>query len=176
MRSIVCSGPVRFGRAILVKGATSHKRRTSSPAALLLFVAILSGRSPSLAEATHGSWTHHHLVVWDSSSSSYSAYGNVGASGGMNYGHVRVMVHQGGIGGPILRNRSVDCGPIGATSCSPMSTGQVNWPQQASVAQTKACAYSGTHKLPETSYTQWLYEQCSSHNLLVHEHRKGFSS
>lgn len=144
--------------------------------AAIVVAAILVSTYPlqSPSYAAHGSWTHHHLVSWDSSSANYSAYGNVGSSNKFDVGHVKVVVKAPSQSSPAIAIRQADCGPVTA-QCSPFTSGQVNWPQQRSYVDTVACARADSHKLPMNG-SQHYYQPCSRWGLETHSHGLQYNS
>lgn len=128
---------------------------------LLAGAAVLVLCLPGVAAATHGSWTHHHLVVFESGTSNYGGYANVGASNRVDFLYARNTVYYAGSSSPV-RDESVMC----SASCPPRSTATVYWQQTRSTSYSSACARRGSHVLPGSAADP----NCSSRGLPAHAH------
>lgn len=136
--------------------------------ATLLVAGFLTSTMAEPARAGHGSWTHHHNAVFESGSSNYGGYANIGASQAYDYGHARFVVStsQG-----IIRDNQVTCGPVNE-GCGYRKTTTVYWAQVRSNTESRACAYDGSHTLPGVNATP---RECTRYGLQTHIHQKSLS-
>jgi hypothetical protein len=135
-------------------------------ASLLVF--LTSWLEPYPALAHHGSWTHHHNVVWEEGTSQYGGYANVGASSSYDFGHVSFEVRRGST---VVFRDTVTCwGPM--KGCGYRRTPTAYWAQTASTTYSTACAKGGDHKL--SGFYQ-LYDPCSPAGVPLHNHTRTFN-
>lgn len=142
-----------------MKAISRHRRL----AILVLALSGLIALGASGASATHGSWTHHHLIVFENGPSQYGSYANVGAQNNMSMGWARW--EQRFTSGSLIAYEEVSCWG----NCAPRKTLTRYIPQASYLLRSLACAEKGTHQLPGT-----VLPPTSPCNIIVstlHEHR-----
>lgn len=130
-------------------------------ATLLVLLAVQTG-----ASAGHGSWNHHHLHWFESGSSSYGSYADVGATDRYDYGHAQWQRWTSDYE-TLLEAHSVTCDG-GNEGCPYRKTYTQYFPQSSYGLRSLACAKDGAHKL---SGTGGVYSPCSGKVLDTHRHR-----